>query len=171
MHRTVLSTLVVCSLTLGVTLPALAQDLPKSQPKFITVIRESVKAGRAADHAKHEAGWPAAFEKAKSPDHYLAMTSLTGPNEAWYVIPWESHAALGETMKRENKDEALSKELERLALQDAEYITETRTIQARARNDLSVGEFPDLAKTRFFQITTMRVRLGQEQLFEEAAKA
>ena len=61
--------------------------LPTSQPKLLTIVREEVKPGRAADHANHEAGWPAAFEKAMSPDYYLAMTSLTGPSEAWYVIP------------------------------------------------------------------------------------
>lgn len=59
-----------------------AQDLPQSQPALLTIIREEVKAGRNADHAKIEAGWPAAFARAKSPQHYLAYESLTGPNEA-----------------------------------------------------------------------------------------
>lgn len=148
-----------------------AADLPKEQPKYITIVRESVKPGRAADHAKHEAGWPAAFEKAKSPDYYLAMTSLTGSPEAWYVSTWESHAALGESMKREAKDEALSKQLERLAAGDAEFIDGLRIIQARARTDLSRGKFPDLAKARFFTISVIRMRPGHSSLFEEAAKA
>jgi len=30
----------------------------------------------------------------RSHDYYIAMTSLTGPNEAWYVGASESHAAL-----------------------------------------------------------------------------
>jgi len=48
--------------------------------------------GRAADHAKWEAGWPAAYEKTKSPYNYLAFVSVTGPSEAWYVIPLASQA-------------------------------------------------------------------------------
>ena len=138
---------------------------------MITIVREQVKMGRNADHSKFEAGWPAAMEKAKSPDFYLGMTSLTGENEAWFVIPWESYATVGESMKREDKDPVLSAELARLSLGDAEYVSSARTIQARARTELSVGEFPDVGKARFFQVTVWRVRTGHQQQFEEAAKA
>jgi hypothetical protein len=147
------------------------QGLPKTQPKFITIIREEVKLGRNDDHARFESGWPAALEKAKSPDFYVAITSLTGPNEAWFVTPWESHAAVAESMKREDKDPVLSAEMARLSLADAEYTTSARTIQARARTELGAGDFPDVGKARFFQITVWRVRFGHQQQFEEAAKA
>ena len=145
--------------------------MPKTQPKLLTIIRESIKPGRAAEHAKHEAGWPAAYEKARSPDYYIAMTSLTGPSEAWYVISWENHAAIGESMKRDDSDENLSKALDELAKKDAEYINDIRTIQAMAMPDLTIGKFPDMAKVRFFQVMTLRVRPGFETLFEQAAKA
>jgi hypothetical protein len=74
-------------------------------------------------------------------------------------------------MKREDKDPVLSAEMARLSLADAEYTISARTIQARARTELSVGEFPDVAKARFFQITVWRVRFGRQQQFEEAAKS
>ncbi len=47
--------------------------LPTTQPNLLQIIREDVKVGHAAEHVKIEAGWPAAFEKAKSP------VLLTGP--------------------------------------------------------------------------------------------
>lgn len=165
------------SLSLGIILTlsslgqALAQDLPTSQPRLLTIHREQVKVGRSAEHSKFEAGWPAAFEKAKSTNYYLAITSLTGPSEAWYLIASESHAAIDEMMKREQKDPVLSAEMNRLALADAEYISAHQTIRAIARPELSFGDFPDLAKARFFQISTFRLRLGREQQFEEVAKA
>jgi hypothetical protein len=149
---------------------ASAQGLPKEQPKMITLVREQVKAGRAADHAKHEAGWPAAYEKAKSPDYYLAMTSITGPAEAWYIIPRESHAAEAEAMKREDKDPALSAELARLSARDAEFINGVTVLQAVARPDLSIGAFPDTSKVRFFQIGIYMVRPGQGEKFDALAK-
>jgi len=158
-------------LTLGNSNAVFAQDLPKTQPKLITIWREEVKVGHAAEHAKHEAGFVAAFEKAKSPYHYMAMTSLTGPTEAWYVTPFESHAAIADSMKREDQDPALSSALARLGLEDAKYIDGARIIQAQARTDLSVGTFPDLAKARFFGISTISVRPGHEAQFEAAAKA
>lgn len=162
---------VLALLALAGMTAAYGQSLPKSQPKLLTIVREEVKPGRGSEHAKHEAGWPAAYEKAKSPDFYLALTSMTGPPEAWYLSSQESHAAVAKTMKREDKDPVLSAELARLALADADYISGVRVIQAQARTDLSAGAFPDLVKARFFGIITVRVRPGHVAQFEEAAKA
>ncbi len=146
-------------------------QLPTSQPNLITIVREEVKLGRDADHAKVEAGWPAAYEKAKSPDYYLALTSLTGAPEAWYVTSYTSHGAIGDSMKREDADPVLTAELTRLRRADADMINSVRVMQARARTDLSYGAYPDMAKQRFFEITWFRVRPGHEPQFEAAAKA
>jgi hypothetical protein len=171
MKRIILSVLILSAAGFGNAATALAQGLPKTQPKLLTVIREEVKIGRNEEHSKHESGWPAAFDKAKSTDYYIAMTSMTGPNEAWYVIPSESHAAFGESMKRQDKDPVLSAELARLALADAQYINGARTIQAVANPELSVGDFQDVSKVRFLEISVVRVHMGHETQFEDAAKA
>lgn len=148
-----------------------AQTLPTSQPNLLTIVREDVKVGRAADHAKIEAGWPAAFEKAKSPDFYLALISMTGPPEAWYITPYESHASIGDSLKRDDADPVLSAELARLSRADAEVVNNVRVMQARAVKDLSYGAYPDIAKARFFEITWFRLRPGHEPQFAAAAKA
>ena len=150
---------------------ALSQGIPTSQPSLITIAREEVKIGHAAAHAAHEAGWPAAYAKAKSPYYYLAMVSLTGPNEAWYVAPYASHATLGESLKLDATDPVLSVELQRLSRVDAEHLNSFRNIHAAARTDLSYGTFPDMALARFWEITTFRVRPGHEEGFANAAKA
>lgn len=145
--------------------------LPASQPNRLTIIREQVKVGHAAGHAKHEAGWPAAYAKAKSPDYYIALTSMTGSTEAWYLSPFESCAAEAASMKRDAKDTVLSAELDRLALGDAEFITSSTTIQTMARPDLSLGKFPNAAKMRFFEIGIFSVRQGQEEKVDAMFKA
>jgi hypothetical protein len=171
MHRTMGFAL----LTLACGAPGVAlsqaQGLPTSQPSLVNIVREEVKVGRAADHARIEAGWPAAFGRANSPDYYLAMVSLTGMPEAWYIIPAASHAALGESMKRDANDATLTAELERLSRADAEVLNGSRTIQAMARPDLSMGAYPDLSKQRFWEISVVRVRPGHEAEFDAAAKA
>jgi hypothetical protein len=144
--------------------------LPSSQPNRLTIIREQVKVGQGAAHAKHEAGWPAAFAKANSPDTYIALTSLTGANEAWYLVPWESHAAEAASMKRFDSNPVLSAELERLSQGDAEFITGITTIQLMARRDLSLGAFPNIAKVRYFEISVFSVRQGQEANFDSIIK-
>jgi hypothetical protein len=140
---------------------------------MLTIVREEVKVGRTAEHSKIEAGWPAAYEKSKSPYYYLALVSMTGPSEAWYITPFESHAAVGDSLKREDADTdpVLAAELARLSRADADMLNSLRVMQARARKDLSYGAFPDLAKTRFNEITIFRVRPGHEAQFEAAAKA
>jgi len=171
MNRIALILAILAAPGLGSVNTSVAQGLPTTQPKLLTIYCEQVKIGLNAEHSKHEAGWPAAYEKAKSPDYYLAMTSLTGPNEAWYLIPSESHAAFGESMKHEDKNPVLGAKLAKLARGDAKYINGARGLQAIARPELSLGAFPDLGKVRFYEITTFRVRPGHEAQFEEAAKA
>lgn len=159
------------ALLLGGAATALAQGMPTSQPTLLTIVREDVKVGRGAEHARFEAGWPAAYTKAKSADYYLAFVSMTGPSEAWYVTPYASHSAIADGMKREAADAVLSAELERLSRGDAEFLNNVRVMQAAGRPDLSMGAFPDLAKVRFTEITWFRVRPGHEAGFEAAAKA
>ena len=154
-----------------VPLTAAAQSLPTSQPNLLTIVREEVKLGRDVDHQRIEAGWPAAYEKAKSPDYYLALVSTTGAPEAWYVGAYESHRALGDSMKREDADAALTAELARLRRADADVVSSVRSMQAVARKDLSYGSYPDIGKQRFFEITIFRTRPGHEPQFEAAAKA
>lgn len=150
---------------------AQAQPLPTSQPALLTIYREQVKMGRAAEHERIEAGWPAAYAKAKSPTYYLAMTSLTGPGEAWFLTPYANNAAIADDMKRESSDTVLAAELARLSRADAEVLNDWRIIQAVARPDLSHGAFPDLSKVRYWEVTTFRVRPGHIAEFESAAKA
>jgi len=149
-------------------LPALAQGLPTTQLGFLRIVREEVKVGRGAEHAKLEAGWPAAFERAKSPDFYLAMDSLTN-NEAWFVQPAASYTAMGEAMARE-QDPALKAELDRLRRADADLISGVRTIELRARPELSRGAYPDIGKQRFWEVTVFQMRPGGGSAFADVAK-
>ena len=168
--RFISSRLTPVLLVLASTGTAVAQGMPTSQPGLLTVYREYVKVGRAAQHATIEAGWPAAFAKANSPTNYLALASMTGGNEAWFLVPSASYAAMEADQKRNDANAALTAELDRLSRADAEAIDEVRTMHLRARPDLSMGAFPNLAKVRYYEVTTFRVRIGQQPAFEAASK-
>lgn len=171
MKNTTLPRGLLTALALTCVTFASAQDgLPVSQPNRLTLVREQVKVGHAAAHARHEAGWPAALEKAKSPDYYIALTSMTGSAEAWYLIPSDSYAAEAASMKRDAKDAVLSAEMDRLAQEDAAFLTGAAIIQLNARPDLSMGKFPTVAKVRFYEISIFSVRQGQEQKLDEMIK-
>lgn len=150
---------------------AAAQSLPGTQPNMLLIQIERIKLGHSTTHRITESGWPAAYEKAKSPNSYIALEALTGQPEAWFISPFESNAAIGDSFKMEDEDRALSAELARLYQADAEHLDALRTIHAMGRKDLSHGAFPDTGKQRFYEITSFRVRPGGEAAFEAAAKA
>jgi hypothetical protein len=170
--RTSLCVLGVClsSFVLRVV-PAYPQALPTSQPTYIQITMEDVKVGHDDEHSKLEAGWPAAFEKAKSPYYGIGMVALTGSPQAWFVTPYESNQAIGESMKLNASDPVLATELARLAQADTAHITNMREVYLQAMKDLSRGTFPDVARQRFYQVTIFRVRPGHEGQFVAAAKA
>lgn len=166
--RKTLSSLVVLALVASAAATALAQGVPATQPKFLQIYREQVKPARAGEHAQWEAGWPAAFEKAKSPYSYLALASVTGAQEVWYVGSFASQAAFGESLAWEESQPGLTAELERLAKGDAEFLAESTALHAVAAPELSHGAFPDIAKMRYWEITTWRIRLGHDAAWAEA---
>ena len=169
MHKTRVG-LTLLALAAGSAATVLAQSMPTSQPTFLHIFRESVKAGRAAEHSKWEAGWPAAFEKAKSKYNYIAITSVTGPAEAWYISPFASQAAYGDSLADE-KDPVLGPELERLSKGDAEFVSDVTAVQLTAMPELSHGSFPDMSKVRFYEVTTFRVKPGYYNEWVAATKA
>jgi hypothetical protein len=169
MHMTALR-LTLLAIAAGGAADALAQGMPTTQPKLLAIYREELKTGRAGDHAKWEALWPAAFEKAGAKFNYIALSSITGPSEVWYLTPLADHAALGDMMAME-ADPALAPELERLAKGDAEFVERVTQMHAVAQPDLSHGTFPDMSKVRFYEITTFRVKPGHAAAFIAATKA
>jgi len=163
--------LAVLTLVSSLSANAFAQAPPTTQPQFLHVYREQIKPGRTAEHAQWETGWPAAYEKAKSPNSYLAFASITGPQEVWYVASYASHTAFGDATSWEEAQPGLTAEFDRLSKGDAEFLSDASGLQAVALPELSHGAFPDIAKMRYWEITTFRVRLGHEPAWIAATKA
>ncbi len=160
MKRNLLTVLAVL-LMLSVAWPAMAQEGAPS--KVIQIFREEVKPGKGAAHEKVEAGWPRAFAKAKSPTHYLAMTSVSGPTEAWFISGYDSLAAWEKDTQNNDSNPALSAELQSLSAQDGELLSNVRSVVATYREDLSYRpNGVNLGEMRYFYVTTMRVRPGSD---------
>ena len=166
--RSLLASLVVC--LLAGALPALAQQI--SPPKVLQIFREEVKPGKGAAHEKMEAGWPRAFANAKWPTHYLAMTSVSGPAEAWFTTGYDSLAAWEKDTWDVGKNATLTAELDRLSAADGELINSGRSIVASFREDMSylTGNTAPLGSMRYFYVTIVRVRPGHGSEYEEINK-
>lgn len=151
---------------------AAAQEAASSHgpPKVLQIFVESVKPGKGAAHEKVEIGWPAAFRKTKWPTHYLAVTSMTGPGEAWFLTGYESYAAFETDLRNVEKTPTLSRELERLSQVDGELLSGTRGILALYRPDLSYRPDIDIAQMRYFALIIITLKPGYDSAFADVRK-
>jgi hypothetical protein len=167
------SLLAPLALLLGASSPvALPAQEPATggPPKVLQIFIESVKPGKGAAHAKVEAGWPQAFRRAKWPSHYLAMTSMTGPSEAWFLSGYDSFAAWEADGKHMDETPALLQEVQRLGVQDGELLSGTKGIVAVYREDLSYRPNIKLGEMRYFTVSTYTVRPGYDSAFADIRK-
>jgi hypothetical protein len=152
-----------------VALPA-QESATGGPPKVLQIFVESVKPGKGAAHAKLEAGWPAAFRKAKWPTHYLAMTSMTGPSEAWFMSGYDTFDSWEADGKHMDRTPVLQQEVNRLGAQDGELLSGTKGIVAVYREDLSYRPNFKLGEMRYFTVTTFTVHPGYDSAFADIRK-
>ena len=146
---------------------ALAQDAPQGPAKILQIFREEVKPGRSAAHERLEAGYARAFKAARrSP--YLAMSTIAGPNEAWFLVRFDSYAAMEAENDAIEKDSTLTQALGQLDEADAAFRTGQRAMIAEYREDLSYRPLENIGGIRYVDVIIFRVRPGQVPTFEEA---
>jgi hypothetical protein len=151
--------------------PALfAQGGIMPPPPLLQIIREEVKPGHGGAHAATESAWTRALAKGKSTDHYLGMTALTGPSEAWFIMGYASYADWEAKQNEIDTNAALKAEVEKIAMQDGDHLSGTRTLLGTYRKDLSFGPGVEIGKMRYFRVRTYRIKQGQAKAFEEGIK-
>jgi hypothetical protein len=148
----------------------LAQEGVTPPPPVILLAREEVKPGHGGPHAAAEAAWAKALTRFKATDHYLGMTSLTGPSEAWFLMGYRSFADYEAKQNELDQNPAAQKEIQKLAQEDGEHLTGSRSVLATYRKDLSFGPDVEIGKMRYFRIRTFRIKQGQAKAFEEGMK-
>jgi hypothetical protein len=156
-------------------LPALAtgaetQTAAMGPPKVLQIGREQVKPGKNALHEKVEASWPLLFANAHWPTHWLGMTSLTGPNEAWFVVGFDSLAAWEKDNRDMEKTPALKTQSDQLSQKDGELLSGTNSIAAVYNEEFSYRPNVKLGEMRYFAVVTLHVRPGHDNDFTEARK-
>lgn len=140
---------------------AIAQQMP-GPPKVLEIIREEVKTGKGPAHEKHEVAWLHAMLANKYTSHNLAISSVTGRGEMWFLIGFDSFASWEKEGQMMEKNPALSSIMETYGEKDAEYISDSRTILARYRPELSYKAGVNIGEYRYFAIGVLRVKMGED---------
>ena len=139
-------------------------------PKVIRIYREVIKPDHGPAHTKTEAALPAAFARENWPHHYIAMTSSSGPGEAWFISPWDSYAAYEADSKAIEKNPALLAAFDRLGAADGEHVADATSIFATYREDLSYHPGVNMPEMRYLMVVTFRVKPGRGEDFAAARK-
>ena len=140
-----------------------AQNAP-SPPPIVRVYVERVKPGKGPAHEKSEAAFVHVLSKANYPAHYLALTAMSGPDEAWYVEEHTSFAEV-ETSEKAGDTPAIKPELDQVSATDGEYISGGSSMIGVYRPDLSYrGDqaTANLPKARYFNVITLRLKPGSD---------
>ena len=144
---------------------AVAQTPAKMEPgppKVLNIIREGSKPGKTMAHRKHEAAWTQAFIQAGGFPYSLTLSSVTGPDEDWFTSGFESFAAMEKFADSFDSKPAYRKIMETYAPKESDFVSESRTITARYRPDLSYKPDFKLGEYKYFNVTQVRYKLGSD---------
>ena len=161
MRKILIAAMAVVCLTGGAAMLR-AQDQNSPIPKVLLIDREMVKFGKDSGHAKNEAAFAKAAALAKTPDHYLAVTTRSGPSEAWFLVGFDSYAEWQKASEYDDqpKVEAM---LDPLAEKDADYVSDSDQVVATFNEKWSYRPDMNIAEMRYFEVETIRLRPGCEQ--------
>lgn len=149
---------------------ALTAQTPMPPNNVFSIFRESVKPGKSHAHNAHETAWARALMAAKFADRFIAMTSLTGPNEIWYMSAyptWEAYQKAADLTAASPALTAVDKEYRSA---EGDYLNDSRGMTLRPRTELSYGGPADLPNMRYVSVTRTSVRPGHITEYEEARK-
>ena len=159
--------LVVLGATTLVPIVQAQPAAPSSTPPLLSIYREEVKPGRAPAHAANEAAWSAAYAKSGAPTRWLAMTSLAGPSEAWFLSgheSWEAFEKLDSTM---SSTPAFQVDEAKFSSAEGDLLSRTSAILATFRPGLSYQTQVALPQMRYMQVDVVRVKPGHSDEFRE----
>lgn len=139
-------------------------------PNIISIEREEIKHGKAFAHEKNETAWTQALIRAKYPNTFLGLESLTGPSEVMWLWGFPSFAAYEADYKMQNSMPAIQSVAMQYGPAEADDVSNESEMVARYRADLSYGDPINIGVYRYFSIATTRVRLGHNADYEEFMK-
>jgi len=146
-----------------------AQNEIGSVPKVLVIDREMVKFGKAAAHGKNEAAWAKATASAKSPGHYLAATTLSGPGEAWFL---EGFNSLADWEKSDQYDEQhkVGELTAPMMEKDTEYVSDSSSVVATYNEGWSYKPGMNITEMRYFEVETIHLKQGHDKDWEDLVK-
>jgi hypothetical protein len=142
-------------------------------PPVLLIVREDIKPGKMPAHNIHSANFARIFRQLQTPSYRIAMVPVAGSeNEVIYITALETFKEMEETGRDTDKkmstvSGAMRSELDRLDREAPDLHAGMRDMFAVYRPELSYDAGVDIRQMRYFAITTVRVRPGQDDQYAE----
>ena len=160
----------------SLALPAFAQE-PLAAPAVMRITVEDIKPGSMGTHEKSVASYLALFNRAQAPMSRVGMVPVSGDqNQVVYLEGFPSFAELEAADKKLEAafaaSPAMRSELDTLDRNGGPLHSSQRTMIAVFRADLSYRPLSAAAvgKSRYFGVTTSRIKLGRAVDYEGYTK-
>jgi len=168
--KTKLFVLAAAGILCAAVVPLAAQTTQADPPAVLRIVREDIKEGKGSAHRNSENAFMLEAALAKYPANILGMTSMTGPDQAWFLEGHDSFGAVETTLAAFEKPDAKYAQLDEL---DAEFRSSSRVWLAVYRPDISFhGQdlMQNLPKARYFNTTIIRIQPGHDAEFSELGR-
>jgi hypothetical protein len=171
------------TIALGIALTGLAAAVGAQSPDHsgpppvLTITREEIKPGHMAAHEKLNAAFISAVSRTPSESRWLGLVPVSGDENTTLFLSAFGNFAQAETQRKADEDlftnAAFKSEIEALDKQAADVHAAQRTTFARYRPDLSFhpATMEEVAQSRYFGITTVRVKYNRMPDYIEYVKA
>ena len=111
-----------------------------------------------------------AMTAAHSPDHYIALDSMSGVSRSLFLAGYDSFAQWEQRQMVEQKDAAFSAALDRAGEADGALLSSYETSVYVLRQDQSYNDNGGLAHVHYFEITVYRLKPGHEADWDTIVK-
>jgi hypothetical protein len=139
-------------------------------PKILVISREYTKPGKdGPPHQSVETAYPRTLAAVKSPNHYLAAVSLSGPPRVLFFHGYDSYADWTQGSSGATTDPTLAATLARTTAADGDLLSSKDYTVWAKRDDLSLDPGFRVG-TRVEVIIQYLVRPGHGQEFEDLVK-
>lgn len=140
-------------------------------PNVLVIHREFVKPGRAGMmHDRSESAFVRAMVAAKSPSHYFAMTSLSGPSRALFFMAYPSFAAWEKDNQDLEHNATLSAAIDRAEVADGELLSAYDLSAWTYSDEFSLNSTVHIPDMRYMEISAIKIRPGHRQEWNELAR-
>lgn len=148
-------------------------DHNMAPPPVLLVVREDIKPGKMGAHNTHSAAYASIFRQLQTTSYRIALVPVAGSeNEVIYITPLQTFKQMEQMQNDTDKrlsgvSGAMRSQLDRLDKEAPDLHAAMRDMFTLYRPELSFDPGVDITRMRYFAITTVRVRPGQEDQYAE----